>query len=115
METQQPKNALESLLESTSTYIDTRVELTKLKTLKKSSDVFSTLASQLIIGGVGFIFLMLLNIALGLWLGELLGKTYYAFFLLAFTYFIVGLILYISRDKWIKSPLANTIIKKLNE
>ncbi len=115
METQQPKNTLESLFESTSNYVETRVELAKLKTVKKSSDVFSTLATKFIIGCVGFIFLMLLNIALGLWLGELLGKTYYAFFLLAFTYFIIGLILYISRDKWIKSPLANTIIKKLNE
>ncbi len=115
METQQPKNALESLFESTSNYVETRVELAKLKTVKKSSDVFSTLASQLILGGVGIIFLILLNIAIGLWLGELLGKTYYAFFLLAFTYFIIGLILYISRDKWIKSPLANSIIKKLNE
>jgi hypothetical protein len=115
METQQPKNALESLLESTNNYVETRVELAKLKGIKKSSDVFSTLASQLILGGVGFIFLMLLNIAIGLWLGELLGKTYYAFFLLAFTYFIIGLVLYISRDKWIKSPLTNAIIKKINE
>ncbi len=115
METQQPKNALESLFESTSSYVETRVELAKLKTVKKSSDVFSTLASQLILGGVGFIFLMLLNIALGLWLGDLMGKTYYGFFLLAFIYFIVGLVLYISRDKWIKSPVANAIIKKINE
>jgi hypothetical protein len=115
METQQPKNALETLFESTSKYVETRAELAKLKAVKKSSDVFSTLASQLILGSVGIIFLMVLNIAIGLWLGELLGKTYYAFFLLAFTYFIIGLILYISRDKWIKSPLSNTIIKKLNE
>jgi Putative Actinobacterial Holin-X, holin superfamily III len=115
MEKEQSKNTLESLFESASDYVETRVELTKLKATKKSSEIVSTLASKLILGGICFFVLMVLNIAVGLLLGELLGKSYYGFFVLAAFYSLVGIVLYVSREKWIKNPVANAMIQKLNE
>jgi Putative Actinobacterial Holin-X, holin superfamily III len=115
METQQPKNTLESLFESTSDYVETRVELAKLKSIKKSSEVVSELISKIIIAGVIFLFLIVFNIAIGFWLGDVLGKTHYGFFLLSLIYLIIGAIVYASRDKWLKTPVANSIIKKINE
>jgi uncharacterized membrane protein YedE/YeeE len=115
METQQPKNTLESLFETTSSYVETRVELAKLKAVKKSSEVASTLISKMIIGSVIFLFLMVFNIGVGFWLGDMLGKNYYGFFVLALFYLVVGVIIYASRDKWLKTPVANSIIKSINE
>jgi hypothetical protein len=115
METLQPKNNLESLFETTSSYVETRVELAKLKAVKKSSEVASTLISKLIIAGVVFLFLMVFNMAVGFWLGDIIGKNYYGFFVLALFYIVIGIIMYASRDKWLKTPVANSIIKSLNE
>jgi Fe2+ transport system protein B len=115
METQQPKNTLESLFETTSNYVETRVELAKLKSIKKLSEVASELISKMIIGGVIFLFLMVFNIAVGFWLGDVLGKTQYGFFVLSLIYLIIGTIVYASRDKWLKTPVANSIIKSINE
>ncbi len=115
MENEETKNTLESLFESTSSYVETRVELAKLKATKKSSEVVSSLVSKMILGGMLFLIIMVLNIAVGLWLGEILGKTYHGFFVLSLFYSFIAIILYISRDKWLKSPVANAIIKKINE
>jgi hypothetical protein len=115
MEPTQPKNTLESLFDSTSTYVDTRMELAKLKATKKSSEAVSALATKLIIGGIGFMALLVFNIALGFWLGEMLGKNYYGFFVVAIIYLLIGIMVYISRDVWLKTPIANSIIKQLNK
>lgn len=113
MENEQP-NVLESLFERTNDYLETRVELAKLKAIRKSSEIVSSVASKIVLGVLFCFFLMVLNIGLGLWIGELLGKTYLGFFALAGFYLIVGLIIYASRDKLLKIPVANSIIKKIN-
>ena len=113
MENEQP-NVLESLFERTNDYLETRVELAKLKAIRKSSEIVSSVASKIVLGVVLCFFLMVLNIGLGLWVGELLGKSYLGFFALAGFYLIVGLIIYASRDKLLKAPVANSIIKKIN-
>jgi Putative Actinobacterial Holin-X, holin superfamily III len=115
VETEQPKISLESLFESTSAYVDTRIELTTLKATKKSSEAISSFTTYLIIGGIGFLALMVLNIALGFWLGDLLGKNYYGFFVVTFIYLLIGIIIYIRREKWIANRVANAIIKMLNK
>ena len=115
METQQPKNTLESLFETTSSYVETRIELAKLKAVKKSSEVASTLVTKMVLGAIIFLFLMVFNMAIGFWLGDMLGKNYYGFFVLALLYLVAGIIIYASREKWLKTPVANSIIKSINE
>ena len=94
--------------------MDTRLELLRLKSIKKSSDLLSTLATKLIYCVVFAVFFLFFNIAVGLWLGECLGKSYYGFFILAAFYLIVGLILKSFGKKWIQTPLQNTLIDKLD-
>jgi hypothetical protein len=113
MENEQQPNVLESLFERTNDYLETRIELAKLKAIRKSSEVASSVASKILLGVVFCFFLMVFNIGLGLWIGELLGKAYWGFFTLAGFYLIVGLIIYAGRDKLLKAPVANSIIKKI--
>lgn len=114
MENEQP-NVLESLFERTNDYLETRIELAKLKAVRKSSEVVSSVVSKILLGVVFCFFLMVLNIGLGLWIGELLGKAWLGFFALAGFYLIVGLIIYAGREKLLKMPVANSIIKKIND
>lgn len=108
----QETNHIESLFEKAGDYLETRLELTKLKAVDKSSDVISTIVSRIIVLLVFILFIIIVNIGLALLLGELLGKLYYGFFVLAGFYLITGLIFTAYRKKWFKEPLADKLIQK---
>lgn len=106
---------VESLVDSVKDYVETRLDLLKLKGIDKSSSFLSLLISMLVIILIGFISLIFLSIGIALLLGDLLGNSYYGFFIVTALYFITGLVLYSSREKLLKSPIANSMIKKLME
>lgn len=103
---------IESLIEKAGDYAETRIDLFKMQFVNKSSEVVSSFATKLVIILIAFLFLTILNIGLSLWLGELTGKSYYGFFIVGGFYAVTGLILYACRHKWIKEPVANSIIRK---
>ncbi len=111
---QQP-TPIESLFEKGSDYLETRLELFKLRAAEKSSDIISELVSRFILVAFMGIFVIMLNIGIALLLGEMLGKAYYGFFVLAGLYGIAGIVFYLFRNKWIQEPVANTIIKKMSK
>ena len=106
---------LESLFEKSETYLKINFELFKLKAIDKSADVFSTILSKLVLYIVIVLIILSLNIGLALWIGELLGKLYYGFFIVAAFYVLVALFLHYKRNL-IKSPVNDAIIlNMLNE
>jgi hypothetical protein len=104
---------IENLFEKAGEYVETRLELFKLKTALATSDVMSELVARAIMVSIIIIIGMMVNIGIALWIGELLGKNYYGFLVVAGCYSILGGMLYIFREKWIKFPIANAIIKKM--
>ncbi len=105
-------NAMEPLVEKVEAYSKTSFELLKLKALDKTADVSSTLASRSLFTLVVSFFALSLNIAIALWLGDLLGKTYYGFLIVAGCYALAGAVLLIIHP-FIKSRANNVIIKQL--
>jgi hypothetical protein len=87
--------------------------LFKLKTALTTSAVVSELVGRIVILSIVTMVVMLLNIGLALWLGELLGKTYYGFLVLSAFYSLLAVLLYIFREKLMESPVSNAIIKKM--
>ncbi len=104
---------IESLFEHVKAYGKTNVDLVKLKAADKSAEIISTLVAGLIFAIIIVIFFAILSIGIALYLGELLGKPYYGFLVLAGFYLIIGLIFYSMKEKWCKTPVADMIIKKL--
>ena len=106
------KNLIDPLLEKVESYGKTSFELMKLKALAKTADVSSTLFSRsLFILFVSF-FAFTINIAVALWIGDLLGKTYYGFLIVSAFYALASIILLIVHPS-IKTRINNTIIKQL--
>ena len=85
---------IESLLESTIKYGVAEIELVKLKTLNKTSDVVSSLIPHAV---VFFI----------------LGNNFYGFFIIAAFYAIVGLVMHFFMHKWIKRKICNYLVKQM--
>ena len=103
---------IEPLLEKAEAYGKTSFELLKLKALNKTADVSSTLLSRSLLVLVISFFAFTINIAIALWLGDLLGKAYYGFLIVSGFYAIVGVILLIAHPT-LKARVNDTIIKKL--
>ena len=106
-------STIETLFEKAEDYTRSTAELMKLKAVDKTADVASSMLSR---GAVSIVFVMfafLVNIGLSLWVGELLGKDYYGFFIVSGIYLIISILLYIFRDPLIKLPVSNFIIERM--
>jgi len=103
---------IESLFSQTKEYVDNRLELYKLKTIDKTSSIASSVVSGLVLFMVFFIFFIVLNIGIALLIGDLVGKPYLGFLILAAIYAIAGLVLFLVRNKLFKAPVSGMIIRK---
>lgn len=106
---------IEILFEKAENYARTTIELTRLNFIDKSSDVLSSLISRLAIAIVFVMFILLFNLGLSFWIGEMLGNFFYGFFIVAAFYLIISILLYSYKDQWIKIPVSNFIIRKMRK
>lgn len=104
---------VETLFEKIEGYSKSKIQLFALNTIDKSADVVSSLATRLIITMVITMFVITVNIGIVFWIGELLGTYYYGFFIISIFYMLMGLLLYIFGNIWIKTPISNTIISQM--
>jgi hypothetical protein len=104
---------LEVLLERAENYSKTSIKLFKLKTIDKTAEIISTLISWMVVITVVALFFMILNIGIAFWIGELLGKTYYGFFIVAAFYALLGIVFKLFSTQWIKKPMRNSIVSQM--
>jgi ABC-type dipeptide/oligopeptide/nickel transport system permease component len=104
------KGLIKTLIEQVGDYSKTTLELTKLKTLYTSSQVITSLVSRLSVIIMVSLFALILSIGIAFYLGEILGKNYYGFFIVSAFYLLSALILHFFLAHWIKKPISNLII-----
>ncbi len=102
---------IESLMERVADYGKTSYELVKLKSIEKISDIVSSFLSNFVVLVFILSFMLFVNLGLALWLGEILGKTYFGFFAVAAFYGITGIFVYFFMYKWTKRIVCNNFIK----
>jgi uncharacterized membrane protein len=105
-------HVVESLIGNSTEYVETRLNLFKLKLVDKTSDIASSVVSILPLLLIFVLVFILLNIGLALLIGDLVGRASWGFLILTAVYLIAGFVLYKSRDKLIKVPFANLLIRK---
>jgi hypothetical protein len=110
---EEPSALLEQLVEKGEQYGKTTLELLKLRTIDKTAEVSSNMVSWLIVGVFAVLFFLVLNIGVALWLGELMGKSYYGFFVVSGFYAFLAVIFTVFRKQLIKEPLNNSIISQV--
>ncbi|MBK5286810.1 MAG: hypothetical protein JJE25_15575 [Bacteroidia bacterium] len=108
-----PASLVETLFNKAGSYSKTTIELFKLNAIDKSADVVASLLSRLAILMVVALFILIVNIGIALWLGELLGKSYFGFFIVGGFYALLAILLHAFRHEWIKYPISNTIISQM--
>ena len=104
---------IELLFQRAEDYSKTTLELLQLKTIDKSADVISTLVAQVTTIIAAALAILIFNIGIALYIGELLGNSFYGFFMVGTFYAIVAIILHLFKNAWIKKPLNNSIITQM--
>jgi len=104
---------LETLLDRAEDFSKTSIKLLKFKTIDRTAEIISTTVSWIVVVAVVALFFMILNIGIALWIGELLGKSYYGFFLVSGFYALLGIVILLFSGKWIRKPIRNSIISQL--
>jgi hypothetical protein len=110
METQ--ISSIEALYERVEAFGKTTFELSKLKLLQTTINMVNALVPRLTVIIMISLFALVFNIGIALWLGELLGRSYYGFFIVAAFYLVAGIVLHFFLHKWIKKPISDLIIKQ---
>lgn len=106
-------NLLDSLLERAGEYGKTSLELYKLKTIDKTTDVVSAIIPHSVVFVLIVSFMLFLNLGLAFWLGEILGKIFYGFFVVAGFYIIAGIVIHFFMHNWLKRLIVNYLIKHI--
>jgi fatty acid desaturase len=104
---------LGTLLNRATEYGKTSIELVKLKALDKTTDIVSSVVPFAVVILLVASFFLFLNLGLALWLGELLGKTFYGFFVVAVFYIVAGIAVHFFLHKSIKNLVGNYFIKRV--
>jgi hypothetical protein len=104
---------IEALFEKVTDYGKTTLELAKLKTLDKTTDVVSSIIPHSVVFILVASFMLFFNLGIAFWLGEVLGKIFYGFLLVASFYFLLAVVFHFFMHKWIKKKIYNSIIKKV--
>jgi len=102
---------IEELLERAGEYVKTSFELVKLKALDKTSDVVSSLVPNAVVFVFVVSFMLFINLGIAFWLGEILGKIFFGFFIVAAFYGIIAIVLRFFLHKWLKRHICNYINK----
>jgi len=102
-----------TLFERAEDFSKTTLTLLKLNAINKSADVASSLIARLVVIMTVVLSVLIINIGLALWIGKLLGETYYGFFVIGGFYALLAFVLQIFRDQVLKYPVSDSIIKQM--
>jgi len=104
---------IEKLFERATEYGRTSYDLLKLRTLDKLTNIVSSNIPRLVIFFLMSLFLLFLNLGFSFWLGEIIGKIYYGFFIVGAFYGIIGFVLYFFLNDRIKRLVSDFLIKQV--
>jgi len=104
---------IESLLENTVELGKTSLELARLKAVDKASEVVSTIIPNMVAIILMMIFLLFLNIGLSLWLGEILNRMFFGFFIVAGFYGLTGILVHFALHNRLKRCIRNNFVQLL--
>jgi hypothetical protein len=110
---QEEPTDIDILLSDAGDFIETKATLWKLKTIESLADVSGELVAGLAMIVFASFVVILISIGVALWLGEILGKSYYGFFIVGGFYAIIALIILVRRERWLKDTFSNMLIRKI--
>lgn len=113
-ETEEEKNETGKLIENLKDYVEIRYQIALLNMQDRMTDVVSSLVVGIVVVLLSTLVLVFVSIAVAIWLGSVINSLFLGFLCIAGFYLLLAILILANRDKWIKIPLINLLIKKIN-
>ncbi|MBL0340990.1 MAG: phage holin family protein [Bacteroidetes bacterium] len=107
------KNEMNDVVDDIKDFVNVSAELYKLKATEKGAAIASTAIINIILGVFASLVLVFISFAIAFGIAEMTGKIYLGFLIVAGFYALACFIILITKDKWLKSSLVDTIIKSI--
>ncbi|MEQ8624502.1 MAG: phage holin family protein [Vicingaceae bacterium] len=104
-------NNIQSIIEESKEYLETKVEEVKLQAAENLSEGIAETASQLIIGGIAILFLFFFSIFIAIYIGSFLDSYWYGFGIVSGFYFLLLILFGSFKKSFLKLPIQNSVIK----
>ena len=104
---------VEELVVNMKDYIRSKIEGAKITAAEKTSGVMSIIIAGMIVAGLLLLFVFFAGIALAIGIGAWIGNTWAGFLLVAVLYLLIALIVWKGRNKLIRLPIMNALIRQL--
>ena len=104
---------VEALVENAKEYVNTRIEILKLTIAERSSAVLATIIAGAIAAFIFALFLVFISITVAILLSIWIDKPYSGFLIVAGFYLIAGVFILKFRERIIRIPIMNSIIRQL--
>ncbi|OFZ08195.1 MAG: hypothetical protein A3D92_07105 [Bacteroidetes bacterium RIFCSPHIGHO2_02_FULL_44_7] len=104
---------IEDLTKSLKVYVQTNIELFKLEATERTSVFGANLISILVVGFSLFLFVLFVSLSAGFFLASYFNDNYTGFLLVTGFYFMLTIVLFIGRKKFIEKPIRDKIIRRI--
>ena len=106
---------VEELADNLKEYAEIRVEEAKLKIAERSSGLIANLMAGLLVRVGVVLSIMFAGLAVAIFLGEWWGRPALGFLIVSIIYLIVAWIVWTLRERFIRIPMMNSIMKHLTK
>jgi uncharacterized membrane protein YqjE len=94
-------------------YVETQIELLKIQAAEKISTLVATVIAYAILSFFLLFFLLFASVALAYVLSDWIGKPYAGFLIVAGLYLLIGFGVFKGRERLLRRPILNAIIRQL--
>lgn len=103
---------LDRLLQNVTRFVEIKLEIYELRLKEQLSETLSNLVVLLFVMLVGFVGLVFLSLALGLFLNHLLQSNFIGLLIVGLLYLIVGFIVYRFKDRLVTTRILQAMFKE---
>lgn len=94
-------------------YVNNKIAQVKLSIAEKVSKIVALLIAGMFVLFVFLLFIVFGSVAVALAIGAWLGKMWLGFLIVAFIYLLLGFITWMAKEKLLRIPIMNAIIRQL--
>lgn len=105
---------VEQLARNVKSYLETRFDIIILNLQDKVSDILSSVATVLILAFFSVLVLFFVSVGAAWWIGSALQNSSLGFFIVGGFYLLLMIIVMVFKDQWIKLPIINHLLKRIN-
>ena len=106
-------NNMDSFVNQVKEYVNTRVSQLKLSFAEKTSKVAAFMIALVMVALVFFLVVVLLSVSAALAIGEWLQSQWLGFLIMGGLVLLIGFILWVSKDRWLRKPIMNAMIEAM--